>query len=66
MEKFGFSHFSTGELLRAEVAAGTEKGKEYAEIMKQGGLLSGEEIVCLLQKAMKKQIGHTKGFLIDG
>lgn len=68
VEKFGFSHFSIGDLLRAEVAAGTEKGKEYAEIMKNGGLLSCEIIMALLQEAIQKSltVGHTNGFLIDG
>lgn len=67
VEKFSFSHFSIGDLLRAEVAAGTEKGNLYAERMKSGGLiLSGEEIVDLLKDPIQKKIGHTNGFLIDG
>lgn len=65
VEKFGFSHFSTGDLLRAEVAAGTDKGKELSEIMKRGDLVPNEEVLDLLLKAMKESQG-SKGFLIDG
>lgn len=66
VEQFGFSHFSTGDLLRAEVAAGTDKGKELAEIMKRGDLVPNDEVLYLLQKAMKEVGGQAKGFLIDG
>lgn len=66
MEKFGFSHFSTGDLLRAEVTAGTDKGKELSEIMKRGDLVPNEEVLFLLQKAMKEVFGKSQGFLIDG
>lgn len=66
VEKFGFSHFSTGDLLRAEVTAGTDKGKQLAEIMKRGDLVPNEEVLDLLQKAMKEAHGKSKGFLIDG
>ncbi|XP_055317907.1 adenylate kinase isoenzyme 1 isoform X2 [Sitodiplosis mosellana] len=66
VEKFGFSHFSTGDLLRAEVSAGSDKGKELAAIMKRGDLVPNEEVLDLLQKAMKEVLGKSKGFLIDG
>lgn len=66
VEKFGFSHFSTGDLLRAEVTAGTDKGKQLAEIMKRGDLVPNEEVLDLLQKAMKEALGKSHGFLIDG
>lgn len=66
VDKFGFSHFSTGDLLRAEVSAGTDKGKELAAIMKRGDLVPNDEVLYLLQKAMKEVTGKAKGFLIDG
>ena len=52
--------------MRAEVAAGTDKGKQLAEIMKRGDLVSTEEVLGLLQKAMKEGLGKSKGFVIDG
>lgn len=64
--KFNFSHFSTGDLLRAEVAAGTDKGKELAAIMKRGDLVPNEEVLALLEQAMHSVRGTANGFLIDG
>ena len=34
--KYNFSHFSTGDLLRDEVASGSDKGKELQDMMRQG------------------------------
>lgn len=66
VEKYNFSHFSTGDLLRAEVAAGTDKGKELAAIMKRGDLVPNEEVLLLLETAMKAAVGQSNGYLIDG
>lgn len=52
--------------MRAEVGAGTDKGKELSEIMKRGDLVPNEEVLDLLLKAMKEAQGKSKGFLIDG
>lgn len=37
--KYGFTHISTGDLLRDEVQSGSERGQEAANIMKEGGLV---------------------------
>ncbi|XP_065829208.1 adenylate kinase isoenzyme 5-like isoform X2 [Oscarella lobularis] len=63
--KYGLAHFSTGDLLRAELASGSEKGKQLEEIMKEGKLVPMEVIVALLKSAILKHEGST-GFLIDG
>jgi len=63
---YGFSHLSTGDLLRAEVASGSDKGKELDGIMKRGELVSNEAVLDLLEQAMRKVESTAKGFLIDG
>ncbi|KAL5292777.1 Adk1 family protein [Megaselia abdita] len=66
VEKYNFTHLSSGDLLRAEVASGSEKGKELAAIMKEGKLVSNEAVLLLLECAIKKAAASSKGFLIDG
>lgn len=39
VEEFGFLHLSAGDLLRVEVAKGTEQGKELEATMKEGKLV---------------------------
>ncbi|XP_055700185.1 adenylate kinase isoenzyme 1 isoform X1 [Phlebotomus papatasi] len=64
--KYGFSHFSTGDLLREEVASGSDLGKELAALMSRGDLVQNEHVLALLEKAMSKVAGSTVGYLIDG
>lgn len=37
--KYGFTHISTGDLLRDEVSTGSERGQELVKIMKEGALV---------------------------
>lgn len=64
--KYNFSHFSTGDLLRDEVASGSDQGKELQEMMKKGLLVSNETVLKLLEAAMVKALNGTVGYLIDG
>uniref|UniRef100_U5EZ29 Putative uridylate kinase/adenylate kinase n=1 Tax=Corethrella appendiculata TaxID=1370023 RepID=U5EZ29_9DIPT len=66
VEKYNFSHFSTGDLLRDEVASGSDKGKELQEMMTKGILVSNEIVLKLLEAAMVKVKSTTIGYLIDG
>lgn len=66
VEKYNFTHLSSGDLLRAEVASGSEKGKELAAIMKEGKLVSNEAVLHLLECAIRKSAASSSGFLIDG
>ena len=45
VEKYGYTHLSTGDLLRDEVASGSARGKELTAIMEKGDLVP---LVCML------------------
>ncbi|EPB73202.1 adenylate kinase [Ancylostoma ceylanicum] len=65
--KYGFSHLSSGDLLREEVKSGSPRGAQLAKIMEAGELVPLEIVLDLLKEAMVKEaIKGSKGFLIDG
>ncbi|XP_015792410.1 adenylate kinase isoenzyme 1 [Tetranychus urticae] len=66
VSKYGFTHLSTGDLLRDEVKSGSERGKRLNAIMESGQLVPLEEVLGLLKDAIKKNDSNSKGFLIDG
>nr|KAG5689881.1 hypothetical protein BaRGS_002392 [Batillaria attramentaria] len=66
VEKYGFCHLSSGDLLRAEVASGSERGKKLTAIMEKGDLVPLDTVLELLKEAMLAKAGTAKGFLIDG
>nr|XP_054919206.1 uncharacterized protein LOC129380930 [Dermacentor andersoni] len=66
VEKYGFTHISSGDLLRAEVQSGSDRGKEMNEVMKKGELVPLDIVLQLLKEAIKKDLEKSKGFLIDG
>jgi len=64
--KYGYTHLSSGDLLREEVASGSERGKNLTAIMESGQLVPLATVLDLLAEAMLKKLGGSKGFLIDG
>tara|TARA_Y100001968_G_C19272535_1_gene675000 strand:- start:347 stop:895 length:549 start_codon:yes stop_codon:yes gene_type:complete len=56
-------HLSTGDLLRAEVSAGTDLGKKAGLIMDKGELVSDSIVLSIVQKNLSGQI---QGWLLDG
>jgi len=66
VKKYGYTHLSSGDLLREEVQSKSEKGKQLASIMEQGKLVPLDDVLELLKNAMKKDLKKDKGFLIDG
>jgi phage terminase large subunit-like protein len=53
VKKFALDHVSAGDLLRAEVASGSERGAMIAEIIKDGRLVPGHITIELLKAAIE-------------
>lgn len=66
VDKYGFTHISTGDLLRNEVASGSSRGMALEAIMKEGQLVPNEVVMELLAEKMLAELSQTKGYLIDG
>ena len=64
-ERFGLIHVSTGQMLRDEVAADSELGREVAPIMKSGGLIPDDVMVRVIEKRLA-QPDAAAGVLLDG
>lgn len=63
VEQFNLTHIATGDLLRAEVAAGTEAGMLAQEYMQKGQLVPNEIVVAMVKN--KLDIAPN-GWLLDG
>ena len=64
-EQYGIPQISTGDMLRAAVAAGTELGQQAKAIMDAGGLVSDEIIIGLVKDRIE-QPDCSAGCLFDG
>lgn len=59
-------HISTGEVLRKEIACGSDLGKTVQEILKKGELVSNELVLDLLRNFLDTHKECKKGFILDG
>lgn len=64
-EKYNIPHISTGDILRANIKAGTALGVEAKSYIDKG-LLVPDEVVIGLVKDRLAQSDCKKGFLLDG
>ena len=65
VQRYGIVQLSTGEMLRAAVAAGTPIGLKAKEIMASGGLVPDEVVVGIISDRID-QPDARRGFILDG
>ena len=61
--KYQLDHLSTGDLLRDEVASGSELGLQASEVMNKGELVSDELVLSIVERRLEN---INKGWLLDG
>lgn len=64
-EQFGLVQLSTGDLLRAAVAAGTDAGKQAKAVMEAGDLVSDDIVIAILRDRLA-DADCAKGVILDG
>lgn len=64
-EKFDIPQISTGDMLRAAISSGSELGRQAAEVMERGALVSDDLILGLVRERVSEpDCAH--GYLFDG
>ena len=65
VDKFGFHHVSTGDLLRKEMAAGTPLGLKAKSLIEQGALVPDQVVIGMIKSEIENN-PSVPGFLFDG
>ena len=65
IDKYNLVHLSTGDLLRSEIAAGTELGLKAKALMDQGILVPDEVVIGMIDNKLKEN-KNAGGFIFDG
>ncbi|KAL1217263.1 Adenylate kinase 2 [Cardamine amara subsp. amara] len=64
--KYGLVHISAGDLLRAEIASGSENGRRAKEYMEKGQLVPDEIVVMMVKDRLSQTDSKQNGWLLDG
>ncbi|KAJ8759471.1 hypothetical protein K2173_007083 [Erythroxylum novogranatense] len=65
-KKYGLMHIAAGDLLRTEIASGSENGKRAKENMEKGELVPDEIVVMMVKDRLSQPDSQEKGWLLDG
>ena len=64
--EFGVAHISTGDVLRAEIQAGSELGNTAAKYINDGKLVPDALIIDILAKTLDSKGKDIPGVIFDG
>ncbi|KAL6180411.1 hypothetical protein ACLB2K_047074 [Fragaria x ananassa] len=65
-KKYDLVHVAAGDLLRAEIACGSENGKRARAYMDKGQLVPDEIVVMMVKDRLSQPDSREKGWLLDG
>ena len=65
LEKYGLVHLSTGDILRAEMNAGTELGLKAKSLIEGGELVPDEVVIGMIDNKISSS-ANKNGFIFDG
>ena len=65
IQKYGLNHLSTGDMLRAEIAAESDLGLEAKSLISKGELVPDKVVIGMIEKRIETA-GDFNGFIFDG
>ena len=65
-EKYGLKHLSTGDVLRAEIAKGSELGKKIDALISEGNLVPDDMMFGVIENYIASLPQDCKGTIFDG
>ena len=65
-EEYGLQHLSTGDVLRAEIATGSELGKKINSLISEGNLVPDEMMLGVIENYIANLPADCKGTIFDG